>query len=198
MDDKEWIYWQLTQQEKRRRRSRNERKARRRFYFMWFSVVAILCLLIVGLSTVARSATEPRQTPQESVLPAVTANTAVPFNTAAQNACAAQDEELPLTYLGRFGISHYCPCEKCCGEWADGMTATGTVATEGRTVAVDPDVIPYGSRIAVFYDSGEIVEYIAEDCGGVIKGNKLDIFISDHDRANELGIMEACVYIVNE
>ena len=45
------------------------------------------------------------------------------------------------------------------------FTATGTKATEGRTIAVDPSVIPYGSEVAVFYDDGRICYYIAEDCG---------------------------------
>jgi len=43
-------------------------------------------------------------------------------------------------YLGTFTVTHYCPCEICCGK-TDGITYTGTQATEGRTVAVDPEVI---------------------------------------------------------
>jgi 3D (Asp-Asp-Asp) domain-containing protein len=66
--------------------------------------------------------------------------------------------------LGSFIITAYCPCSKCCGEWADGITSTGTVATEGRTIAVDPSVIPYGSVVEI---NG--ISYIAEDCGDAIK-----------------------------
>lgn len=108
-------------------------------------------------------------------------------------------EEVPaLTSLGEFTVTHYCPCSRCCGRWADGITATGTVATEGRTIAVDPDVIPLGSRVAVFYDDGRISYYIAEDTGSQILGNKIDVCIADHTRARELGVTGASVYIVNE
>ena len=107
-----------------------------------------------------------------------------------------------MSHLGEFRITHYCACKKCCGKDpshpAYGITATGTVATEGRTIAVDPSVIPYGSRVAVFYDDGRIVEYIAEDCGGAIDGPEVDVFIADHDRAWELGVKSGSVYIVNE
>lgn len=54
-----------------------------------------------------------------------------------------------------------------------GLTSTGTVPTAGRTIAVDPSVIPYGSKVKI---NGNI--YIAEDCGGAIKGNIIDIYMS--------------------
>lgn len=85
--------------------------------------------------------------------------------------------------LGEFIITAYCPCEKCCGEYADGMTATGTVATEGRTCAVDPEVIPLGTEIEI-----DGVKYIAEDVGGAIKGRKIDICFNDHRSAVEYGV----------
>lgn len=85
--------------------------------------------------------------------------------------------------LGEFVITAYCPCEKCCGEYADGITATGTVATEGRTCAVDPDVIPLGTEIEI-----DGVKYIAEDVGGAIKGNRIDICFNDHRSALQYGV----------
>lgn len=103
-----------------------------------------------------------------------------------------------LTYLGEFHITHYCACSICCGQYADGVTATGKVATEGRTIAVDPSVIPYGSRVAIFYDDGRIRYYTAEDCGEDIEGQEADVFIADHSRARELGVKSGSVYIVSE
>jgi 3D (Asp-Asp-Asp) domain-containing protein len=91
--------------------------------------------------------------------------------------------------LGKFKITYYCPCTSCSGEWGY-STATGVRAEEGRTIAVDPKVIPYGSKVTI---NGH--EYIAEDCGGAIKGNKIDIFIEDHDKANSLGVDYYEVYV---
>ena len=55
----------------------------------------------------------------------------------------------PGESLGLFLVTAYCPCPKCCGKYANGITASGTVATEGRTVAMDPQKIPYGARLVM-------------------------------------------------
>ena len=97
--------------------------------------------------------------------------------------------ELESTYLGEYKITHYCPCEECCGK-TDGITYTGTTATQGRTIAVDPDVIPLGSEVTI---NGQT--YIAEDIGGAIKGKRIDIFVNSHEEALELGVDYAPVYL---
>lgn len=101
-----------------------------------------------------------------------------------------EEAEPELEELGTFKLTAYCACPKCCGEWADGITYTGTVATEGRTVAVDPKVIPLGSTV---YIDG--VPYIAEDIGGAIKENRIDIFFSSHEAALQFGVQHADVAI---
>ena len=78
-------------------------------------------------------------------------------------------------------ITAYCPCSKCTD--GDGITSTGTVPKQGRTVAVDPKNIPYGTEIII---DGQT--YIAEDCGGAIKGeNRIDLFFSSHEQALSFG-----------
>ena len=89
-------------------------------------------------------------------------------------------------------ITAYCPCEKCCGK-TDGITATGTKATAGRTIAVDPNVIPYGTTIEI---EGVGVR-IAEDCGGAIKGNRIDLLFDTHEEALEWGMQTRQVTILN-
>lgn len=56
---------------------------------------------------------------------------------------------------------------------------------------MDPDVIPYGTKVLI---NGK--EYIAADCGGDIKGNWIDIYMEEHERAKEYGVKYAEVYIV--
>lgn len=102
------------------------------------------------------------------------------------------EASLTTTHLGTFKLTAYCACSACCGQWADGITATGTTARAGRTIAVDPSVIPLGSLV---YINGR--EYVAEDTGGGIKGNRIDIFFNSHTAALEFGIQYADVYISN-
>ena len=92
--------------------------------------------------------------------------------------------------LGTFKLTAYCACEKCCGK-SDGITATGTKATANRTIAVDKTVIPYGTTVII---NGN--EYVAEDTGGAIKGNIIDIFFDDHEEALNFGVQYANVYKV--
>lgn len=106
--------------------------------------------------------------------------------------CAVLDIGEPL---GEFKLTAYCPCAKCCGKWANGITATGTTATEGRTIAVDPALIPYGATVTVYFPDGASHSYTAEDCGGGIKGNRLDIYFDDHQVALQFGVQSAMVYV---
>jgi 3D (Asp-Asp-Asp) domain-containing protein len=85
-------------------------------------------------------------------------------------------------YLGQFKISAYCHCSQCCGK-SDGVTATGTMVQANRTIAVDPRIIPLGSKVLI---DGQI--YIAEDTGGAIKGNRIDMYFSTHQEALNFGI----------
>lgn len=94
--------------------------------------------------------------------------------------------------LGPFTCVAYDACTDCCGK-TDGITKTGTKATAGRTVAVDPEVIPLGSTLLI---DGQ--EYIAEDIGGAIKGNKIDIFHNSHAEALEYGKQTHTVQIKAE
>ncbi|MEF2877116.1 MAG: NlpC/P60 family protein [Blautia sp.] len=92
--------------------------------------------------------------------------------------------------LGTFKLTYYCACELCC-DVETGITATGTPVIEGQTIAVDPSVIPYGTQVII---NGHI--FTAEDCGGAIKGNRIDIYVNSHEKANALGVANAEVYLV--
>lgn len=96
--------------------------------------------------------------------------------------------------FGEFKLTAYCPCSVCCGK-SDGITATGTLAEEGRTIAVDPRVIPYGSSVTIYFADGTSHTYTAEDCGGAIKEHRIDVFFDDHQAAREFGVQTAYVYV---
>ncbi len=91
-----------------------------------------------------------------------------------------------------FKVTAYCACRQCCGSYANGITASGTKATAGRTIAVDTSVIPLGSSVNI---NGHI--YTAEDTGGAIKGNRIDIYFSNHAEALSWGVRYVPVQIVN-
>lgn len=94
-------------------------------------------------------------------------------------------------------VTHYDCCVACCGK-TDGITASGVQATPGVTVAVDPDVIPLGSDVLVDYGDGDIHYYRADDVGGAIKGNHIDLCVNSHEEALMLGRRTATVYWVEE
>ena len=99
------------------------------------------------------------------------------------------ESEPELRGLGRFKLTAYCACSKCCGK-SDGITASGTKAKQGRTIAVDPKQIPYGTKVVI---NGHT--YVAEDCGGGIKQNRIDVFFNSHKDALNFGVQYAEVYI---
>jgi len=105
--------------------------------------------------------------------------------------------EIPYVYAGDFSITHYCPCKKCTGNGKKGETFTGYYPKEGRTIAVDPKVIPLHS---IVYIDG-IGYFVAEDIGGAIKGNRIDIYVESHEEALKLGTLnngKKKVYIMKE
>lgn len=96
-------------------------------------------------------------------------------------------ERIPM---GRFRLTAYCPCCDCSDDYYI-KTATGTTAKQGRTIAVDPDVIPYGSQVLI----GDTV-YIAEDCGSRVVGDVIDIYFDDHSDVEEFGVKHCDIWII--
>ena len=95
--------------------------------------------------------------------------------------------------LGSFEITAYCS-GTCCSS-GTGITASGTVATVGRTIGVDPDLIPLGSTVKIVFRDGTEHEYIAEDTGSAIQGNIIDLLCESHESALQFGRQTCRVYI---
>lgn len=78
--------------------------------------------------------------------------------------------------LGIYKITNYCSCYECNGKWTGYLTRLGTDYVEGRTIGVDTDYIPLGSKIMI-----DNHVYIAEDTGS-FKGQIIDIYVTDHSK----------------
>lgn len=93
-------------------------------------------------------------------------------------------------YLGNYLTTAYCPCRQCSEGWGR-KTSSGRLATSSHTVAVDPRVIPMGSRLLI---NGK--EYTAEDVGGAVKGKHIDIYFDSHGETLRHGTRRAEVYLI--
>ncbi len=89
-------------------------------------------------------------------------------------------------------------CGKRPGDRGYGITASGTYAKYG-TVAVDPRVIPLGTRMYIESADGSFVYgyCVAEDTGGAIKGNKVDLFFNSYSECMQFGRRNVNVYILD-
>lgn len=106
--------------------------------------------------------------------------------------------------LGVFSLTAYCSCEICCGEFAKNRPldengkeivygAIGQRLIPSYSIAVDPNVIPYGSKVEI---DGSV--YCAQDCGGGIKGHSIDVYFSDHQDALNFGVQHKEVFLLGE
>lgn len=100
----------------------------------------------------------------------------------------------------RVKATAYCACHLCTGKYRTSTgyarTASGTIARRNpggySTIAVDPDVIPLGTKV---YVEGYGFA-IAEDTGGAINGNKIDLYHDSHSEALRWGVRYKNVYII--
>lgn len=92
------------------------------------------------------------------------------------------------TYLGKFKLTAYCSCSQCCGQWANGITASGTTASAGRTVAMSG--VPFGTKLLI---NGTV--YTVEDRGTPY--GHVDIYFDSHGAALQFGRQYADVYQLN-
>jgi 3D (Asp-Asp-Asp) domain-containing protein len=84
--------------------------------------------------------------------------------------------------IREFTVTAYCPCEKCCGKWADGIFYDGTKCG-GVAIAADR-AIPIGTVM----DVPGYGKAIVRDRGGAIKGSKLDVYFDSHQDALNWGV----------
>jgi 3D (Asp-Asp-Asp) domain-containing protein len=110
----------------------------------------------------------------------------------AKHRTASNKQSLKTLPLGSFTLRAYTryarPNKK------PNKTATGAVPVSGRTVAVDPRIIPLGAKI---YIEG-LGERVAEDSGASIKGRQLDVFLPTFEHCRNFGVQTRDVKIMLE
>ena len=100
---------------------------------------------------------------------------------------------LTYTHSDQFVATAYHNSDPGCTIW----TAIGTLCRVGA-IAVDPKVIPYGTRMYIVTNDGKYIYGIAvaEDCGSAIKGNRVDLYFDTTDECHEFGIRDCTVYFL--
>ena len=106
----------------------------------------------------------------------------------------ADGEVLTYSKKSQFVATAYTKTDAGCND----ITATGTTVRVG-TVAVDPEVIPYGTRMFIVTNDGKYIYGIgtAEDCGGAIKENRLDLYFNTDEECWKFGVRSCTVYFLD-
>lgn len=123
------------------------------------------------------------------------------INTPESTSDPMQEPTERVTSLGKYRLTAYCPCKECCDKWAKNrpiddkgnplvITASGAYALEGVTIAADTSILPFGTTVLI---DGH--EYIVQDSGGAIKGNRIDIYFESHQEALNFGVQYKEIFI---
>lgn len=157
----------------------------------WAVALGVLLLItLVGCGVVPED--EPEPAPAEPVKAEVVAE---PLPSPAEKEETLADKLKAANRIEGCTITYYC-CERrphICGT-GDGITASGAPVKAGVSCAVDPVLIPLGSKVWVDYGNGELHEYIAQDVGGWVNGAHIDLAVATHDEALQRGRRTATVY----
>lgn len=86
----------------------------------------------------------------------------------------------------RFRVTAYCSCERCCGQFADGITASGYKIRLGDRFVAAPSAMPFGTLLSIEGYAGGLAVPV-RDRGGAITGNRLDLYFDTHKEALEWG-----------
>jgi 3D (Asp-Asp-Asp) domain-containing protein len=103
-----------------------------------------------------------------------------------------------IKLLGKYTVTAYCPCEKCCGKWANmpgpRVTANGHKIQDGDKFVAAPKNTPFNTWLYIKGYSNEPIMVL--DRGGAIKGKRLDVFFPTHQEALNWGVKEIEVFEV--
>lgn len=190
-------------EESQEERNRREATERREVRFWYAAAVLVLLLLALCWKAVeARGTRETEKAEEPAAGPVVQmlqldSGVSKPEKTVSPRAVSGAEtaEPDPGHLISDCTITYFCAeaYPHICGT-GDGLTATGSKVQPGLTCAVDPDVIPLGSTVIVDFGDGALHTYRAEDTGGTVRGNHVDLCVASHREAELLGVMRAAVY----
>ena len=106
---------------------------------------------------------------------------------------------LPVGRLETYRVTAYCSGKCCCGEYSDGITASGHTIEKGDRFVAAPPELAFGTMILIpGYNDSKPVE--VRDRGSAIQGNRLDVFFGGkdgHERAKVWGVQKLEIEIIS-
>ena len=141
-------------------------------------------------ATVTETQVDSQLLPDESEIKTDTkqpAALAMPNKPEEEQKAETKSESSDEWRIVRMKVTGYCPCSKCCGEYADGITANGHKIQPGDTFVAADKRYSFGTEMLIEgYSNSQTVKVL--DRGGAIRGNKLDAFFHTHQEALEWGV----------
>lgn len=185
---------------KKHKRNRIETAAAEIILILLILSIIISVIVVIKAASIRTEATTETETTTEIELETETETEIVEVETQKVTEIQTEAETEPqLISIGTFTVTAYCSCEKCCGEWANNRPngvvygASGEQLIADYSIATDVEVIPYGETILI-----NDQEYVAHDCGAAIQGNRIDIYMSCHEKALEWGVQNIEIFKVVE
>lgn len=197
----------------KKRLTREERRQRSQRRLQLLTYLCFVLLLLAWLASYlvmtveaepAETAAKPPESARDASLPGDDTPALVRCYLTEEEREEAENELIEAALLARshkledVTITFYC-CEQyphICGT-GNGITASGRRVTPYVSCAVDPNVIPLGSTVMLEYN-GDIVYLRADDTGGGVNGDHIDIAVPLHQEALDLGVKHADIYWCEE
>lgn len=197
----------------KKRLTREERRQRSQRRLQLLTYLCFVLLLLAWLASYlvmtveaepAETAAKPPESAQDDSLPGDDTPALVRCYLTEEEREEAENELIEAALLARshkledVTITFYC-CEQyphICGT-GNGITASGRRVTPYVSCAVDPDVIPLGSTVMLEHN-GEMVYLRADDTGGGVNGDHIDIAVPLHQEALDLGVKHSDIYWCEE
>jgi 3D (Asp-Asp-Asp) domain-containing protein len=163
------------------------------------AAIPLLCLLLIGAARQAPAVQPAPVKPQRIQFASIQHSPIQPASIAPEPVELLHDVVFTpsVAHVIWMEVTAYCPCTKCCGPNAQGMTASGKDVgyNGGVFVAADTDLFAFGSQFSIpGYHQGQPVEVV--DRGSAIKGDHLDVYFPTHEQALQWGRQRLPVTVI--